>query len=432
MKILLPKRYDEKVVYVTDDTRECDEQTAFLLTPLNVKYLQDAKLAGAYIKADELSSYFDFSKIKIVGITGTNGKTTTAGAIYSALLDLGYKTAMQGTRGFFVNGQKAEDKSLTTPMQLANFAHIAKAISESCEYFIMEVSSHAISQRRIEGLNFALKIFTNITQDHLDFHKTFEEYKNVKLSFLKGSMPVLFNADDECKNEISGLSYAIENGADYKVLAFSEKEGVWFVLEHSEQKASFASDLIGRFNIYNLSAAISAIKFLTNESLEKISEAIENFGGVEGRMQVVSKEPLVIVDFAHTPDGIARALDALKDKDLIVVFGAGGDRDSSKRPLMGKEGALRAKTLIITSDNPRNEDPNKIISQITAGIINYQGVLIIEPDRKKAIALAIKSAKGENDAIILLGKVDETKQIIGNQKFDFDDRLVAKEILDLS
>lgn len=430
MKILLPRPFGQNILYVTDDSRECTLNSAFLLTPLSVKYAQDATKAGAFIKADELINYFDFSKIKIVGITGTNGKTTTAGAIYSALLDLGYKVAMQGTRGFFINGEKCASKSLTTPMQLTNFANIEQAAKSGCEFFIMEVSSHAIAQRRIEGLDFTLKIFTNLTQDHLDFHKTYEEYQNTKLDFLKGTSEVLFNADDKCKNEIQGLSYAIEDGADYKISAFSEKDGIWFILEHASQKASFASDLVGRFNIYNLAAAVSAIHFLTSKPLEEISEAIENFGGVEGRMQAVSKMPLVIVDFAHTPDGIARALDALRHKDLIVVFGAGGDRDKGKRPLMGKEVSLRAKMIIVTSDNPRCEDPNEIISQIVSGIVNYQGRLIVEPDRKKAIFIAINSAKAENDAVMILGKGDETEQIIDNKKIDFDDRLIASEILD--
>jgi UDP-N-acetylmuramoyl-L-alanyl-D-glutamate--2,6-diaminopimelate ligase len=427
VKLTLPKQYSETVAYVTDDSRECNKESAFLLTPLSVKYTDSAKNTGAFISADELASYFDFSKIKIIGITGTNGKTTTAGAIYSMLLDLGYKVAMQGTRGFFINGKKCEGKSLTTPMQLGNFAHIQEAIDSECEFFIMEVSSHAIAQKRIEGLDFALKIFTNLTQDHLDFHKTFEDYKETKLSFLR-SGTVLFNADDDASKELKGTSYALENCANYKISAFSENEGLWFVLESKDLKSDFASEMVGRFNLYNLSAAIGAIHMLTNTSFEDIAKVLENFGGVEGRMQCISNKPLVIVDFAHTPDGIARALEAVKHKDLIVVFGAGGDRDAGKRPLMGREVARRAKTAIVTSDNPRSEDPNLIIEQIIVGMQNYQGKLIVEPNRKKAIEIAIKLAK-DSDAVMILGKGDETEQIIGNDRLEFDDRKIAKEIL---
>lgn len=428
MKTKLPKKYSDTVLYVTDDTRECSADCAFLLTPLSVKYIDNAKEAGALIKADELASYFDFSSIKIIGITGTNGKTTTAAAIYSMLLDLGYKVAMQGTRGFFINSERQENKSLTTPMQLGNFMHIQEAINQGCEFFVMEVSSHAIVQKRIEGLSFALKIFTNLTQDHLDFHKTFEDYKEAKLSFLKNGN-VLFNIDDDASVNLKGTSYGLEKNADYKVSAFSENSGLMFVLNSKNEQSSFSSDMVGRFNIYNLSAAVAAVQMLTNKNLQELGEHVENFGGVEGRMQVISTNPLIVVDFAHTPDGIARALDALKSKDLIVVFGAGGDRDMAKRPLMAKEVAMRAKIAIVTSDNPRSEDPEVIIEQILQGIPqSYQGRVFVEPNRKEAIKEAMKM-QDDSYAVIILGKGDETYQEIAGQKFPFDDREVVKEIL---
>ncbi|MDD3465898.1 MAG: Mur ligase family protein, partial [Campylobacterales bacterium] len=195
MKLKLPKNCNLKEEFISDNSSECDSNTAFLITPLSVKYTDDAKNRGVstFVAANELKDIFDLSSIKIIGITGTNGKTTTAAAIYSLLLDSGKKVALQGTRGFFVNERRMEEKSLTTPMQLAIFANVLLAIEQGCEYFVMEVSSHAIAQRRIEGLEFALKIITNITQDHLDFHKTFENYRDTKNSFLADETPKLVN-----------------------------------------------------------------------------------------------------------------------------------------------------------------------------------------------------------------------------------------------
>ena len=184
MKIELPS---QEYKYVTENSQECDTETAFVLTAQNEKYLQNAKDNNAHsiIKIAEIASLFRVDEIKIVGITGTNGKTTTASAMYSFLLDLGYKTAMQGTRGLFMNDEVTEGKSLTTPSVLNTYKHIYQAVEAGCEYFIMEVSSHAIVQKRVEGLAFNLKILTNITQDHLDYHKTIEDYIYVKNSFFQ-------------------------------------------------------------------------------------------------------------------------------------------------------------------------------------------------------------------------------------------------------
>jgi UDP-N-acetylmuramoyl-L-alanyl-D-glutamate--2,6-diaminopimelate ligase len=170
----------------TDNSKEANKDTYFVITSLNEKYIQNAKDNGCenFIDAKDLKNHIDISAIKIIGITGTNGKTTTAAAIYSILLDLGFKVALQGTRGFFINDEKVEDYTLTTPMQLDNFAHILKALDNGCDFFVMEVSSHAIAQKRVEGLDFELKVLTNITRDHLDFHKTIQEYIDVKNSFL--------------------------------------------------------------------------------------------------------------------------------------------------------------------------------------------------------------------------------------------------------
>ncbi len=430
MKIELPGQIYR---YVTENSQECDHETAFVLTTQNEKYLQDAKNNSAHsiISIKDIASLFGIDKIKIVGITGTNGKTTTASALYSFLLDLGYKAAMQGTRGLFMNDEIVEGKTLTTPSVLNTYRHIYQAVEAGCEYFIMEVSSHAIAQKRIEGLDFELKILTNITQDHLDYHKTLQEYISVKNSFFSDEGKKLINRD-ETKAEFNiknAYSYAIENPATYRLMAYSLNDGSSGIIQHFQEIVPFTASTHGFFNLYNLMAAISAVNLLTNKSLEEIADVVDNFAGVSGRMEQVSSLPNVIVDFAHTPDGMQQVLNALKEKELIVVFGAGGDRDRSKRPIMGRVAASLAKKVIITSDNPRHEDPQSIVDDILAGIDDKSAV-IVELNRKKAIEMALDAQEGE-EVVVILGKGDESFQIIYDEKFPFDDREVVREILNL-
>jgi UDP-N-acetylmuramoyl-L-alanyl-D-glutamate--2,6-diaminopimelate ligase len=417
--------------FFTDNSNEVDQNTIFVYNHENEKFIDDAKNNNAQdiIKSNELKNYTDHSCIKIVGITGTNGKTTTAAALYSILLDLGYKVALQGTRGFFINDQRVEEYSLTTPVQLANFEHIQQAINQNCDFFIMEVSSHAIVQKRVEGLNFALKIHTNITQDHLDYHKTLQEYIDVKNSFFKDETPKLINKDDPKVrfSRKNGYAYGLDNPATYKVQAYSFKNGVHIVLQYFDQIFNFSSNLYGLFNIYNIVAAFSAAHILTKKPFDQIAAAVENFAGVSGRMEVISNDPLVIVDFAHTPDGMKKVLESFTNKDIICVFGAGGDRDRTKRPIMGKIASEFAKDIIITSDNPRFEDPDLIIEDILKGISKKDNVTV-ELNRKEAIKIAL-SKVSDNSVVLVLGKGDESSQIIYDQKMPFSDKDVILELL---
>ena len=427
MKIEIPEK---PYKYITENSQKCDEQTAFVLTQQNKKYLEDAKKkAHSVISIKEVGELFGIDQIKIVGITGTNGKTTTASAIYSYLLDLGYKAAMQGTRGFFMNDEVIEGKSLTTPSVLHTYKHIYQAVAQGCEYFIMEVSSHAIVQQRIEGLDFALKILTNITQDHLDYHKTLEEYIHVKNSFFQDDGLKLINKDEsKAKFNIKKTyTYGIENPASYKLMAYTLNEGSSGILQHFGEIVPFTSSLYGFFNLYNTLAAIGAVHLLTQRKLEEIADVVINFAGVSGRMEQVSEDPFVLVDFAHTPDGMAQVLNALKEKDIVVVFGAGGDRDKLKRPIMGRVAVTLAKKVIITSDNPRFEDPDVIIEDILEGIEDKSSV-IVEPNRKEAIKMALKMRE-ENEIVVILGKGDEEYQIIYDKKVPFDDRQIVRELL---
>ncbi len=410
----------------TDNSKEADANSIFVISKQNKSFVEDAKNNGCqeFIESKDLKNHLDMSSIKIVGITGTNGKTTTAAAIYSILLDLGYKVALQGTRGFFINDEKIEDYSLTTPVQLANFAHIQKAMENGCDFFVMEVSSHAIEQKRIEGLNFEIKIHTNITRDHLDYHNSIQEYIDVKNSFFNDESKKLINKDDPVVkfNTKNAFTYGLENPSTYKVGAYSFTNGMNVVFSKIEENYSFTSAMMGIFNIYNLLAAISCVDIITDKSLEKICEVVENFAGVSGRMEIVSTNPLVIVDFAHTPDGMKEVYESFNHKDIITVFGAGGNRDRDKRAIMGSVASNFAKTIIVTSDNPRFEDPDLIIKDICEGIKNKNN-LIIEVNRKEAIKKSIELGKqNPNSVVLILGKGDEPYQTIYDKKFPLLDR----------
>ncbi|MEZ4692721.1 UDP-N-acetylmuramoyl-L-alanyl-D-glutamate--2,6-diaminopimelate ligase [Arcobacter aquimarinus] len=415
----------------TDNSNEANKDSIFVVSKQNEKYKELAIANGCeqIVEAKDLKKHLDMSSIKVIGITGTNGKTTTAAAIYSILLDLGYKVALQGTRGFFINDERVEEYSLTTPVQLGNFAHIQKAMNNGCQFFVMEVSSHAIEQKRIEGLEFALKIHTNITRDHLDYHKTIEEYIRVKNSFFEDETLKLINKDDEKVryNIKNGFAYSLEKPSTYKVDAYSFKNGMHVMFNHFGKHYSFSSMMMGIFNVYNLMAAVAAVHITTQKPLEEICEALEGFGGVSGRMETISSNPLVIVDFAHTPDGMEEVLKSFNEKDIICVFGAGGDRDKLKRPLMGTIASKYSKHIIVTSDNPRFEDPDKIIEDILAGIKNHPSVQI-EINRKEAIKKAIDMAD-DNCVVLVLGKGDESTQIIYDKKFHFSDKEEILKIL---
>ena len=430
MKLELP---EQSFKYITENSTECDAQTAFILTDQNKKYLQNAKDNSAHsiINISEVATLFGIDKIKIVGITGTNGKTTTASAIYSFLLDLDKKVAMQGTRGFFMNDEVVEGQTLTTPSVLNTYIHIYQAVQAECEFFIMEVSSHAIAQKRIEGLNFELKILTNITQDHLDYHKTIGEYIATKNSFFQDDCKKLINKDEpkSSYNIKNTMAYGIENSATYRLIAYSLNNATSGIIQHFKEVVPFTASLHGFFNLYNLMAAISATHILVAGKLEDVANVVDGFAGVSGRMEQVCEAPNVIVDFAHTPDGMQQVLNALKEKELLVVFGAGGDRDTTKRSMMGKVAASLAKKVYITSDNPRSEDPQKIVNDILEGI-DDKSIVSVELNRKKAIEMALDDQEDE-EVVVILGKGDESVQIIYDEKLPFDDREIVRELLNI-
>ena len=416
---------------ITEDTREVDANTYFLKTAQNSKYIDSLDANAKVATPKELYKEWGLDNLKVIGITGTNGKTTTAAIIYSLLTDLGYGCGLQGTRGFFLNDARVEEKSLTTPSILQTLVNMKHTLQSGGEYFVMEASSHAIVQERIESIEFALKVLTNVTQDHLDYHKTIEEYRAVKSRFFSDDGLKLINKDEAKKivfNPHKAYSYSLDEPSSFKIEAFSLSGGIKAAINHLGDMQSFESNLVGLFNVYNLAAAVSAVKLVTNNTLEEVCEQVINFGGVSGRMQVVSHDPLVIVDFAHTPDGMYQVLDSIKDRDIAVVFGAGGDRDRDKRPKMGLVAAKFAKKIYITSDNPRSEEPQNIIEEIAKPLVGKEGVFKIV-DRKEAIERAIKELE-QSEVLLILGKGDEDYIEIKGKKYPFDDRIVAKGALE--
>ena len=370
---------------ITDSTNEYKEGMLFLLTTQNQKYYTNQK----YITPQKL---LENCKTKFIGITGTNGKTTTAFLIGYILDKLGYKVGIQGTEGFYLNGEKKEEKTLTTPPIITT---INRAYKYKPDFLIMEVSSHAIVQNRIDGLKFDLKIFTNLSQDHLDYHKTMQEYKKAKEMFFK---------DDTLK--IINKKYNLD---------INPKNSYFYPLDKT-----FETKLKGNFNQENFQAAILGVSKLLNKDIEEIAKIAKDFSGIAGRMEEI--KPKVLIDFAHTPDGMDKVLSSI-DGEKIVVFGAGGDRDKAKRKIMGEIADKYAKYIILTNDNPRCENEIDIIEDIKQGIKNTPYEIIV--DRKEAIKKALQLQK--NEYVLLLGKGDEKYIQKCNEKIPFSERDIVLE-----
>jgi UDP-N-acetylmuramoyl-L-alanyl-D-glutamate--2,6-diaminopimelate ligase len=418
---------------LTDNTAELGTGVLFLKTSQNTRYFDALEEPCAFMTPEELYQLWGLDKLKVVGITGTNGKTTTAALVYSFLTDLGEPCGLQGTRGFFAADKRIEEKSMTTPSVFETLHNMRQALDRGCTHFVMEVSSHAIDQKRIEGIQFALKIHTNVTSDHLDYHGTLEEYRHVKSRFFADDSPKLLNKDDIKSidyNPKNSYSYGVDSPATFSVIAYTLKGGITAGIRYFAEEATLHSSLHGFFNLFNLTAAVAAAKILTQKPLEEVCSVVENFSGVSGRMEVVSTDPLVIVDFAHTDDGIRNVLESLKDQEITVVFGAGGDRDRTKRPKMGAMVGRFANRIYVTSDNPRSEDPIQIIEEILVGLRGKEKVTAV-PDRHQAIELALQSLN-KDEVLIVLGKGDEEYQEINGVKYPFDDRQVVRELLGIS
>jgi UDP-N-acetylmuramoyl-L-alanyl-D-glutamate--2,6-diaminopimelate ligase len=379
-------------------------------------------------------------KLKLVGVTGTNGKTTIATLLYRLFKKAGHKVGLLSTIKIMVDDQEIP-ATHTTPDSIIINKVLHELVEIGADYCFMEVSSHGIHQKRTSGLQFAGGIFTNLTHDHLDYHKTFAAYRDVKKTFfdqLPKTAFALVNVDD--KNGLVLLqntaakkyTYALKTVADYKVkLIENQFDGLHLHINNQE----IYTRLIGEFNAYNLVAIYAAADLLGLDTLENL-RIISELTNVDGRFQhAISNGGInIIVDYAHTPDALKNVLETINairnnNEQLITVVGCGGDRDKTKRPKMGHIASALSNQVIITSDNPRTEDAEQIIREVETGVSaeNIKKTISIT-DRRQAIKTACKLANKE-DIILIAGKGHETYQIIGTVKSDFDDFKIANEML---
>lgn len=379
-------------------------------------------------------------KLKLIGLTGTNGKTTTTFLIKQILENVGKKVGLIGTVQNMVCGEIYPAKYTTPdPYELQKlFSLMVKA---GCEYCVMEVSSQALAQGRVNGLHFALAAFTNLTQDHLDYHKTWENYFNSKRMLFENCDIAVTNADDEYGLKIvEGLNYdklvtyAVNtNNATYtaKNVKFKSNGVEYEILGDSIGRCS--CPIPGRFSVYN-SLCASTCALALGIEFDSVLGAISKSQGVKGRIEVVptKRDFTVIIDYAHSPDGLENIITSLKEiakGRVVTVFGCGGDRDKTKRPKMGKIAAELSDFCVVTSDNPRSENPTQIINDILVGMKGISTPYEVVEQRRDAIEYAIKNAKTD-DIILLAGKGHETYQILPTGTIHFDEREVVAEVLD--
>lgn len=408
----------------------CEDMPEKLYEDVSYVQVEDSSLALAFMASNFYGN--PSSKLKLVGITGTNGKTTVATLLYQLFMKANKKVGLLSTVKIMVNDQEYK-ATHTTPNSIAINDYLAKMVEEEVEFCFMEVSSHGIDQKRSGGLTFAGGIFTNLSHDHLDYHKTFAAYRDVKKSFFD-SLPktafALTNVDDKNGNymlqntKASKTTYALKSYADSKAKILEKQfSGTLLNINGTE----VWTKLIGQFNAYNLLAIATAAEKLGLEKLE-ILTIISRLESVSGRFEYIVSEDQVtgIVDYAHTPDALQNVLKTINDirtgnETLITVVGCGGDRDKSKRPKMARIASEMSNQAIFTSDNPRTEDPQTILDEMEAGVLpeHYKKTLTIL-DRKQAIKTACKFSK-PGDIILVAGKGHENYQEINGERSHFDD-----------
>jgi len=382
------------------------------------------------------------SKLKLIGVTGTNGKTTIATLLYNMFRKLGYKCGLLSTVCNYIEGEPIPASHTTPdPIELNSLLH--RMVDAGCQYVFMECSSHAIAQKRIGGLKFAGGIFTNLTRDHLDYHKTVENYRDAKKAFfdmLPKDAFAITNADDRNgmfmvqNTKATVKTYSIRTMADFKARIIEcHFEGMYLEIDGHEVGVQF----IGKFNVSNLLAVYGAAVML-GERPEEILLVLSTLKSVAGRLEPIHSPEgyTAVVDYAHTPDALENVLKAIhevldgKDGKIITVCGAGGNRDKGKRPLMAQEAVKQSDRVIITSDNPRFEEPQDIINDMLAGLDQKQMKKVVSiVDRKEAIRMACMLAQ-KGDVILIAGKGHEDYQEVKGVKHHFDDREVVREIFE--
>ncbi|MCM1132721.1 MAG: UDP-N-acetylmuramoyl-L-alanyl-D-glutamate--2,6-diaminopimelate ligase [Ruminococcus flavefaciens] len=393
---------------------------------------------------DVCSAWFGHpeKKMTFIGVTGTNGKTTTTNIIKHILMSTGHKTGLIGTIQNEIGDEILHTEN-TTPLTFEYMEVLAKMAEAGCEYVVMEVSSFGLVQKRIGSTHFKLAVFTNLTQDHLDYHKTMEDYYQAKKLLFGMCDTALINIDDDYGQRLydevdcNKLSFCIDKScADYKADSVQIKSaGNIFTLISGDGVMAVNSRIPGMFNVSNMTSAIAVCEQLGIDR-DSILTAVENYNGVKGRCEVIptGRDFTVICDYAHTPDAIENILRSVKEyteNRLICLFGCGGNRDSTKRPKMAQSASKYADRLIVTSDNPRNEEPEAIIGDILAGLENTDVPYDVVVDRKEAIFHSLQIAE-KGDIIVLAGKGHEDYQILAGMKhIHFDEREIVAEGLKL-
>jgi UDP-N-acetylmuramoyl-L-alanyl-D-glutamate--2,6-diaminopimelate ligase len=378
------------------------------------------------------------SKMKVIGVTGTNGKTTCTFMIKSILEEAGYKVGIVGTIANYIGDRKLHSDR-TTPESLELQKLFKDMVDSKVDYCVMETSSHSLYLDRVYGVKFSEAVFTNLTRDHLDFHKTFENYYKAKLILFQNTLNSIVNIDDTYGSRIyedakgNKITYAIEKSADLKASNLNmHSRGVDFDLTYKGEKKHINLNIPGKYNVMN---ALGSIGACINEgiSMDTIKSGLEKMLSVPGRCEIVTQKYNlgyeVIVDYAHTPDGLENILKTVREFTkgrLIAVYGCGGDRDNTKRPIMGNIGTKLSDFAIITSDNPRTEDPMHIIDEVVSGI-KTDNYIVIE-NRREAIKKAMEIAK-QGDVIVIAGKGHEDYQILKDRTIHFDEREIVDDIV---
>ncbi len=381
--------------------------------------------------------------LQMVAVTGTNGKTTTTSLIDSIVKASGAKTGLFGTIAYHTPAGDYPAPN-TTPESVDLQGFLAETRDAGARYAVLEASSHALSMDRLWGCHFAAAVFTNLTREHMDYHKTFEDYFAAKRRLFAGTGAgapdvAVLNADDEYGKRLAGLAkntvtYGLETAADITTKKFQLTfSGLSFMAQTPKGKVQVSSKLVGRINVYNILAAIGAAQAL-GLSNQIIEAGIRNLESVSGRFQRIdSGQPFfVVVDYAHTDDALESLIRTARELNpkgrIITLFGCGGGKDRTKRPVMGEVAGRLSDLTILSNDNPKTEDPLKIISDIVVGVQKTNGKYMIEPDREKAIGLAIDQAH-EGDIVLLAGKGHEDYQILADRTLKFDDREQARRAL---
>ena len=372
--------------------------------------------------------FYDFPsrKLRVIGVTGTDGKTTTTSLIYHILNSAGLKTSMVTSIGAVISGKKYDmGFHVTTPSSFAIQKFFKKALDTGSKFLVLETTSHALDQYRVFGIEFEIGVLTNVTHEHLDYHKTYQNYLKIKAELLKMSKKAIVNRDDESFHQISNFKFLIS-----KLVTYGMNKNA----DINPKNFKFKTDLIGEFNKYNILAAIAACKEL-GISDKNIRKGIESFVLPLGREEVIYKKDFTaMIDFAHTPNAFEQILKSVRPMvkgRLIHVFGSAGQRDASKRPLMGKASSKYSDIIILTSEDPRSESVEKICEEIESGIKNHESRTILKVyDRKKAIEAAIGIAE-KGDFVIMTGKSHEKSMNYGHGEVPWDEYKAAKAALEL-